>query len=128
MQTINNEKELHEAIVFLEAKLKTDGAELRVEIQEAFNSIKPMNLIKNAIKEVIGSDDVKEGVVQKTVGYGLGFGVKKLFETFSKGPLTGILGTGIMFGVSNLVSKNPETVKIIGSKLLDLFKRKKEVE
>lgn len=128
MHTIHKEKDLEEAIRYLETKLKSDGSKLKLEIQGVIENIKPVTILKNVIQEALHSSDVKESIVQKSVGYSLGFAVKKLYESISSGPFTKILGTGIMFGVSDIVNKNPETVNFIGSKLLGLFKGKSKLE
>lgn len=126
MHNIRTQAELIQAIMALEVKQKADGEILRQQFHASYESMKPVNILKKTIKEAFSSTEMKDGLLNTSVGVSAGFIVKKLFESVSKGPLTGIAGTTLMMGISSLVARNPETVKAVGNSLIGFFKKHKE--
>jgi hypothetical protein len=49
-----------------------------------------------------------------SVGLTAGFLSKIIFQSVLKSPVNRLIGTAVMFGISNVVAKNPEAVKSIG--------------
>jgi len=125
MENIRTQADLIKAIMSLEVKQKADGEILRQQFHTSYESMKPVNILKKTIKDAFSSPEVKDGLLNTSVGVSAGFIVKKIFESVSKGPLTGIAGTTLMMGVSKLVASNPETVKAIGNSLMGFFKKQK---
>lgn len=126
MSRINTEKDLLIAIREIELRQKSEGEILRIQFRETYNSLKPINIIKNSIKDVFVSDEVKTDLLNTAIAFSAGIASKKLFEMVSSGPLTKLTGNSIMIVVSKAVAGNPEIVKSIGNTILGLF-RKKEV-
>lgn len=113
MQQINSATNLREAILELEKQQTGEGKILKEQFYLAYESVKPINLIKSTFKEVSASQDLKDNLLNTTVGITAGYLSKKLFEGVSNNPLRKLLGTALMFGITNAVAKNPETVKAV---------------
>jgi len=117
MQIINSALSLRAAIVELESKQAYEGKLLREQFHIAYNSLKPLNLIKSTFKEAAESDELKDNIINTSVGLTSGYISKKIFVGFSNSPLKKLLGTVLMFGITNLVSKNTEIIKLLGKKI-----------
>ncbi|HEY6438123.1 MAG TPA: hypothetical protein VIY47_16145, partial [Ignavibacteriaceae bacterium] len=85
-------------------------------------SLKPLNLIKNTFKQATGSADLKENLLNTSVGLTAGYLSKIIFEGVSKNPLKKLLGSALMFGITNIVAKNPEPLKSLGLKFLKVIR------
>jgi len=87
----------------------------------AYESIKPINLIKSTLNEIAASQDLKDNFLNTAVGLTAGYLSKTLFVGVSHNPLKRLLGTVLMYGITNLVAKHPETIKSVGSGILNLI-------
>jgi hypothetical protein len=122
MQLIITETDLRVAILQLESKQTEEGKLMKEQFLVAVESIKPINLIKSTLKEAVGDEDLKDSLVNSSVGLSAGYLIKLLFQSVSGSPVKKILGTAIMFGIKNLVAKNPETVKSGGRVVFNFIK------
>lgn len=120
MQKIDSSVALRNAIVQLENTQAAEGKEMKEQFHQAYESMKPINLIKSTFQEVATSQEIREKVLTNTVGLAAGFVSKKLFEGSSHSPLRKLFGTALMFGITELVAKNPETVKALGKGILKI--------
>jgi hypothetical protein len=127
MQNIHSENTLRDAILELERRHTDEGKVLKQHFYTAYESIQPINIIKNTFKEVASNDDLKDNILNTGVGLAIGFASEKLFEKVSKNPLKKLIGTAILFGITNVVAKNPETVKALGRGLLNFIFNKSKV-
>lgn len=121
MQKINSLTGLREAIFQLEIRQAEEAKMLKEQFYLAYNSVKPINLIKSTFKEVAESRELKDNIVNTSIGLTAGYVSKVLFEGTSKNPLKRLLGSFLMFGITNLVTKNPNTVKTVGQKFLKMI-------
>ena len=117
MQKINTEADLRNAILQLETRQIQDVKILKEQFHLTYDSIKPINLIKNTFKQVGESQELKENVINTSVGLATGYVSKILFEILSGSPVKKLLGSVLMFGITNLVAKNPEAIKSFGNKV-----------
>ena len=120
MQKITTATELRSAIIQLESKQAVEGIALKSEFHAAYESVRPINLVKNAFRQVAASEDIKDSILNTSVGLAAGYVSKVLFEGVSHGPLRKLLGTALMFGVTHAIAKNPEAVKSVGKKLFQM--------
>lgn len=109
---------LEELILRKEEELILDGRLLKIHFHETYESLKPLNLIKNTIKQVIKSPDLKENLANTVMGLASGFVAKKLIIGKTNNPLSNILGSIIELTVTNKVVGNAEEIKAVGSILL----------
>jgi hypothetical protein len=121
MQKINSLTGLREAIFQLEIRQAEEAKALKEQFHLAYNSIKPINLIKSTFKEVAQSRELKDNIVNTSVGLSAGYLSKVLFQGASKNPLKKLLGSVLMFGITNLVTKHPDTIKTVGQNFLKII-------
>ena len=62
MDKKETENEIRALITELRIKKKTEGALLKAEVQQAFERIKPINLIKSTIKDASASKEVSGSI------------------------------------------------------------------
>ena len=106
MHKINSDSALRAAITALEYRQVTEGKLLKTEFNLAYESIKPINLIRNTIKEINRSSELKADLITLAVGVGVGYLSKMLFKRVSNEPLKRLLGTTLLFGVTKLISRH----------------------
>ena len=109
---------LEELILRKEEELVLEGRLLKVHFHETYESLKPLNLIKNTIKQAIKSPDLKENLANTIMGLASGFVAKKLIIGKTNNPLSNILGNIIELAVTNKVVNNAGDIKAIGAILL----------
>jgi hypothetical protein len=120
MEKINTENELRAAIVQLETTQAVEGKILKEQFHLTYESVKPINLIKSTLKEASASTEVKDSLLNISVGLAAGYFSKKLFEGVSHEPLRKLLGTALMLGITTAVAKNPVAVKAVGLGLIKI--------
>jgi hypothetical protein len=119
---IINETDLETAIAAMESKQRDEGRLLKDEFNQAFERIQPKNILKNILTEATSSPELKDNLINTTVGMATGYATKLLVSGGSAGPIRKLIGSGLMFGVSNLISNNPEKVKLVGNTLISIGK------
>jgi hypothetical protein len=122
MQKLNSTTDIKQLIRQLESQQAIDLQQLRVQMHATYENIKPINLVRNTFKEVVASEELTDNIVNTSVGLAAGYVSKTLFEKASHSPFRKLMGTALLFGVTNLVAKNPHTVKSIGSDFLNIVK------
>jgi hypothetical protein len=124
MEKIITETDLKDAILQLETQQTSEGKMLREQFNQTVEGLKPINLIKSTFKEAVASRDLKENIINTSVGLTAGYLTKIVFAGVMKTPLTKFLGTALMFGVTSLVAKNPKTVKSLGKGFFNMIRSK----
>jgi hypothetical protein len=124
MEKISTAADLKAFILVLEVKQEEERLLMKKEFHQAYESMKPINLIKSTFKEVAQSQDIKNNLVNTGVGLAAGYVSKALFEGATHSPLRKLLGTALMFGITNVITKNPETVKKVTNGIVDFVKSK----
>ena len=125
MKKLNETDALDQLILDQEMKSAHQLEELRDQFHAAYESVKPINLIKHLFHEVTTSPEIKNDVVSNVLGLGTGFLSKKLLIGSTHNPLKKVFGTIIEFAVASLVSKNSDGIKVVGGNLLKHFINKK---
>ena len=121
MEEINSEAALKAAIIQLEIKQADERKVLREQYLLAYESIKPINLIKSTFKEATASPELKEEILNTSIGLAAGYASKVLFQDASHSPVRKLFGTVLMFGITNAVTKHPEVVKSVGKEIFNLI-------
>lgn len=128
MQKVTSTSELKEAIARLEYKQKEQWIDLKDNIGIAFESLKPINLIKSTYREFMSTPHVAENIVGSTVGLASGFITKKLIVRKSGNVLRNFAGGLAQMFISNFISRHSGTIKTVGSALLHKLFYKKKME
>ncbi|HEX7412780.1 MAG TPA: hypothetical protein VF411_01955 [Bacteroidia bacterium] len=124
MQKIKTANDLKAAIQQLEIKQAYELVLLKEQFNTTYESLKPLNLIKNTFREAVSSPKVKNSLLATTIGLAGGYLSKKLMVGASKNPIKKIVGTLLELGVANVASKNSETIKWVADKLINFLSKK----
>jgi len=124
MEIIKTSADLKIAISKLEKRQEEEEINLRQQFHEAYNSIKPINLIKNSLKEATEDIDIKKTIINSTVGLTSGVLSGFLFKNIVRHPIKKLIGSAIVYGITNYAAKHPETVKSVGGVIANLFRKK----
>lgn len=126
MKNKNATDALNDLILIQEMKYDHDLKQLKNQFDVAYNSVKPLNLLKNLVHNVTASTEIKNDLLSNIIGFGTGILSKKILLGSLHNPVTKFLGTIFEFGVANAVSKNTNRIKTIGGNLFKhFFKRNK---
>ena len=125
MKKMNETDALNELILINEQLYHTDLRLLKDQFHIAYESIKPVNLIKNLVHEVTASPEIKKDILGNVIGLATGFISKKLIVDEDSNAFKKIFGTIFQFAVANVVSKHSTDIKAVGTALFNnFFKRK----
>ena len=128
MKNKNETEALNELIVIQEMKYAHDLAQLKNQFNVAYESVKPINLVKNLFHEVTASPEIKNNLLNNVIGFGTGFLSKKLLLGATHNPLKKVFGTLFEFAVANIVTKHSEGIKTIGGNLFNHFFKKNKTD
>jgi hypothetical protein len=126
MQNITSAAELKDAIQLLEAEQSIKGQLLREQLFLTFESLKPINLLKNTLKEISSTPYLIDNISGTAMGLLGGFLSKKIFVGTSGNLLRKLFGSVLQIGVTNLVTQNSEIIKSVGQALIQHFFQKKK--
>ena len=121
MEKITSEAGLKAAILQLELKQAHERKVLRAQYLLAYESMKPINLVKSTFKEVTASPELKDEILNTSIGLATGYLSKMLFQGASHSPVRKLFGTVLMFGITNAVTNHPEVVKSVGKGLVNFM-------
>lgn len=114
---------LNRDILLLEAKRYEQFEDLKNQLHITYESIKPMNFIKNAFKDATESPDIKGGIGKVAIGMATGFIVKKLLFGSSINPLKKLAGVAFQALVTNVAVKNSDKIKDVGVTVFEAAKK-----
>ncbi len=108
---------LDESIQLLEAKRDLEVIQLKLELNELVESLKPINIIKDTLKKVTNSTDIKEGIGKTAIGLASGLLVKNILFRGAHGPLKSMARNLMQIVTTGFVAKNAENLKTTAQKL-----------
>ncbi|PJJ08273.1 hypothetical protein CLU83_1528 [Flavobacterium sp. 1] len=121
MKKMNETDALNELILINEQLYHTDFRLLKDQFHIAYESVKPINLIKNVVHEITASPEIKEDVIGNVMGLATGFISKKLIVDENSGTLKKVIGTILQFAITNIVSKHSINIKAVGTAVFNNF-------
>jgi hypothetical protein len=125
MKKMNETDALNELILINEQLYYTDLRLLKDQFHIAYESVKPVNLIKNLVHEITASPEIKGDILGNVIGLATGFISKKLIVDDNSSTFKKVFGTIFQFAVANVVSKHSTDIKAVGTALFNnFFKRK----
>lgn len=113
---------LNRDILLLEAKRNVQFLELKGEVNQTIESLKPINLIKGIFKSATESPELKNGLSTAALSVTSGHLIKKLLFGSSHNPLKRMAGAAVQAIVTNLVSNNSEKIQESGQGILNTIK------
>ena len=99
---------LNEAIIETEGRQAYEFKLLKEQFNLAAENLKPVNLIKNSLHDVISSPELKHDILSKAVGLATGYLSKKILVGSSHNPIKKLLGIFLQFSISNIVEKKAD--------------------
>lgn len=108
---------LLESIAFLEAKRDRELIDLKEQFHAVKESLNPINLIKDSIKSVTATPDIKSGIDKTIIGLFSGFLVKNLVFRNSYNPIKIAASIGLQIIGASFAAKNSDTIKSTGLQL-----------
>lgn len=119
---------LKESIRLLEIRQAEEGEILKEQFKVTYESLKSVNLIKSSLHEILGSHEIKNNLFETMVSIFTGFISKKIMVNSRSNFFTKIMGALLQFGVTTVVAKNAESIRIFIIDLIDKFLHPEEKE
>jgi hypothetical protein len=126
MENITSAADIKNAIQFLEADQEVKGQVLRAQFNSTFESLKPVNMLKNAVQEISSSPFLVRNILGAVAGLATGYFSKRIVFGASKNIFKRMLGIAFQFGVTNLIARHPDDIASYGQVLLQRFFHKKK--
>lgn len=126
MQNITTIKDLKLAIQLLEVEQTIKKQLLNEQFHITYESLKPINIIKSTFKDIATSPSLTDNLLGTVIGLASGYLTKKLVIGVSGNIFKKLLGSVLQLGVTNVVSKHPDTIKSIGMAIFHSILRKRE--
>ena len=123
MESIANTTDLSVAIRRLERKKAFMEEDLKESFHALAEDLKPKNILKNTIREVQESSDLKHNLLKIAIGLGAGYFSRKLVVSKSAGFIKKALGTALQYGITNFVAKSDNEDYEDHHKKKNLFRR-----
>ncbi|MEN2487594.1 hypothetical protein AAYQ05_07315 [Flavobacterium sp. B11] len=105
MEAIYNIDQLNQRIEELEVRQDKEWCDIKDEIDEIKNNLKPINLIRNTVEEINETVGFKSHIAQSAISIGIGYLAKRFIVGKGDSMFKGILGSVVQLIVTNLVSK-----------------------
>jgi hypothetical protein len=96
---------LNQRIKLLEEQQDKEWSEIKEEIGDIKENLRPTNLIRNAVSEINGAIGLKSEIAQSAISIGIGYLAKKIVIGKTESTFKNILGTVLQLAVTTLVSK-----------------------
>lgn len=103
MRNLHTEAELRAAIVELENRRALEEVMLKEQFHSAFDKIGTVGLVGTGIA---------------------GFLSKILVQGVLKSPVKKLIGTALLFGVTQVAARNPEVIISLGKRFFNIFRSK----
>ena len=126
MQPITSISELKYSIKLLEVEQEMKGELLKKEFYIVYESLKPANLVINTLSDIFSSNVQTDNLSGTAMGLTTGYLTKKVFTGTSGNAVRKILGLILQFGVTNLVTKNSESIKSFAQILIQHFLQRRK--
>jgi hypothetical protein len=105
-------QDLENRILKLEQLHARQMSDLKNSAAAIVDSIRPANLLKSALKDVVQTPDLRNAAINTAIGIGAGFLGKKMYVGSSKNVFKKIAGSAVQFLIANFVRRKiPEMQK-----------------
>ncbi len=111
MPTEYTAESLKEAIKLLEIKQVESEKQLRFQLINVYENLKPINILKNIARDAANDDNLKHDAANTVASLMSGFISKKIIVGKSRNPFLKLIGIGVQLGMTTLVSKNYNIIK-----------------
>ena len=115
---------LREKIKELHIRQADEGKILKVQLKNSYEYFKPANILKSVVNDIVSSDTLKDDFINAAASYSSGLLTRRLLIGKSQNPFLKIVGLGVQFGITALVTKNYGSIKEVFSQYLNAFMAK----
>ena len=119
MQKITSVKVLRAAIIRLEKKQNEEGLLLKEQFSITYESLKPFNVLRKAVVDVFTPFELKQGLLETFAGILSGYLSRILVVRDSKNPFLRLVGVIVQYGVTNIITKNSESIMKVASSFIE---------
>jgi len=123
MSTITNSAQLKAYIQLKKIENVEAGQKLKNDFFLTYESFKPLNIIKNTLKQVFKSEDIQSDIISSGISLAANYASSMLAENNKPKPVKNLLSNLSQMALT-AIANNPETFKSIGSQIIDLIFRK----
>ena len=126
MENLSASVTLKNAIQRLEVERAISGQLLKEQFYFTYENLKPVNILRNTVRDVITSPHLVDDILSMAVGLVTGFVSKKIVIGASGNLIRKLLGSITQLGITTVVSQHPETIKSIGQYIFQHIFSKKD--
>jgi len=112
---------LDNTIRLLEEKKALQLVMLREQFYVTYQSLRPINFIKETIREITKTPEIKGSIEDNLIGFATGYLTKKVIIGKTMNPIKSMAGILFQIGVTNVVSKHSERIKMVGKQLYHIL-------
>ncbi|HEY5509759.1 MAG TPA: hypothetical protein VIK10_01905 [Prolixibacteraceae bacterium] len=125
MQNRSSTAVLKDTIQLLETEQKIEGRLLKEQFYLTYESLKPVNLLRSSIRDVVSPPYLIDNIVGTAVGLATGYLSKKIVIGTSGNIIRKFFGLLMQLGVTNTIAQHPDSIKSIGQFIYQHFLHKK---
>lgn len=103
MKKITKTAALNEAITLMQHHQDVELDLLKSQFRDTYESLKPINIVKTGIKEMVSKSGLKGDLLKIAIGLTAGFLSKKFMVGSSHHPIKRMLGSLLQYAVANVV-------------------------
>ncbi len=96
---------LKQTIALLKIREEQELQSLKEQFNLSFESLKPVNLIRHSLKQVIATPGFKSTLVKASVGLATGYLSNKVLFSAAQRPVKKVLGIILELGIAGLITK-----------------------
>lgn len=111
MVSLKNVTELNAAIASLEERKVQEIALVKEHMQPICEELKPLNLLKNTLNELMTGPEVKENVINASMSLVTGYLSKQFAVGNTQNPLKQIMGSLFQMGITKVVYNNADAIR-----------------
>lgn len=126
MGHIQSTDQLKQAIEILEAEHSEKGMLLKEQFNLTYENLKPLSLLKSAVKELTASLYMADNTLGSFAGIATGYLSRRLIIGNSGSIFRKLFGAILQYSVTNLVARHPDQIKALGHFLIRKIFHNKE--
>ena len=113
---------LSREISLLERKKSQEFKKLKEQLHNTYESMKPINLLKNTLEDITHSPEIKHDFTKAAIAMFTGYLIKKLVFKSSVNPLKILAGAAFQTFATNIAAKNSDKIKVAGISIFEMVK------
>jgi hypothetical protein len=121
MNKITSSEELDAVIVQLEHSYYIQKQSLKEQFRLSYDSLKPVNIIKNTIRETISSPEIKDDIIEYFGNLVADYVTKQFTKGSSDNFVKKYLGQVLHYGIRTIIKLNSEAIRSLGDSFADIL-------